>query len=201
MKKKSNLLTSLFLVTVFIIGFAGSAYANNEIAEDSSKVGIDMESLGFLERDRKGNLQITEKYITEVKKNLEKEGIEADILIRGNSIEIIEKDQNVTLNETQHLYAKSGGVTKIQWISKNKFKLYLNNRLCNKIVGGASIGAAISALVPDPVASKIITAGLGTVSGLIQVNNKGRGVIVSGVVNGYHIPNLPPFVFYWIKSQ
>lgn len=201
MKKKSNLLMSLFLVAVFIIGFAGSAYANNEIAEESSNVGIDMESLGFLERDRKGNLQITEKYITEVKKNLENEGIEADIHIRGNSIEIIEKDQNVTFKNTQHLYAKSGGVTKIQWISKNKFKLYLNNKLCNKIMGGASIGAAISVLVPDPAASQIIAAGLLAASGLIQMNNNGRGVIVSGVVNGYHIPKVPPFVVYWIKPQ
>lgn len=201
MKKKSNLLMSLFLVAVFIIGFAGSAYANNEIAEESSKVGIDMESLGFLEIDRKGNVQITEKYLNEVKKNLENEGIEADIFIQGNSIEIIEKDQNVTLKNTQHLYAKSGGVTKIQWISKNKFKLYLNNKLCNKIMGGASIGAAISVLVPDPGVSQIIGAGLLAASGLIQANNNGRGVIVSGVVNGYHIPNVPPIVFYWIKSQ
>ena len=118
MNRKLNLLMSLLLVVVFVVGFAGSVYANNEIVEESSKVGIDMESLGFLEIDRKGNVQITEKYLNEVKKNLENEGIEADIFIQGNSIEIIEKDQNVTLKNTQHLYAKSGGVTKIQWISK-----------------------------------------------------------------------------------
>lgn len=90
---------------------------------------------------------------------------------------------------------------KYNGFQKNKFKLYLNNKLCNKIAGGASIGVAISALVPDPGVTKIIAAGLGTVAGLIQMNNNGRGVIVSGVVNGYHIPKVPPFVVYWIKSQ
>ena len=69
--------------------------------------------------------------------------------------------------------------------------------LSTKVAAGAGIGASLSAWIPDPTVTKIVATALGVSAGLIAFNNKGKGVVISGIFT----LSPPLATFYWIKSQ
>lgn len=67
-----------------------------------------------------------------------------------------------------------------------------------KVAAGVGNGAALSVWIPEPLVSKIIASALGVSAGLIEYNNEGNGVIISGI---YTFTPYQLATFYWIKSQ
>jgi len=190
-------IVSLVLVLVLSFSMSLVVFANHDLTQQSkvSHNNIMAES-GYLEKDTEGNIVITEKYVDYIKNNLKKNGIKADVIVEGNTITTIEKDSNLKMESSSS--SRSGGVTKVEWLSFNRFKIYLDNELSNKVAAGVGIGAALSVWIPEPLVSKIIASALGVSAGLIAYNNEGNGVIISGI---YTFTPYPLATFYWIKSQ
>jgi len=190
-------IVSLVLVLVLSFSMSLVVFANHDLTQQSkvSHNNIMAES-GYLEKDTEGNIVITEKYVDYIKNNLKKNGIKADVIVEGNTITTIEKDSNLKMESSRS--SRSGGVTKVEWLSFNRFKIYLDNELSNKVAAGVGIGAALSVWIPEPLVSKIIASALGVSAGLIAYNNEGNGVIISGI---YTLTPYPLATFYWIKSQ
>ena len=126
---------------------------------------------------------ITEKYKQEVLANTDTDLY--NVIFTENSITIAPK----------YSFRDFSGYTKIVYTWKG-YDIYLDSTTANRIAAGLGGGAALAALIPEPGASKIVAAALGTVAAVIAYNNAaGRGVIIAFV--GL-FPNATP---HWITSQ
>ena len=139
---------------------------------------------GYLDVDPDAKkVTITEKYKQEVLANTDTDLY--NVIFTENSITIAPK----------YSFRDFSGYTKIVYTWKG-YDIYLDSTTANRIVAGLGGGAALAALIPEPGASKIVAAALGTVAAIIAYNNAaGRGVIIAFV--GV-FPNGTP---HWITSQ
>ena len=139
---------------------------------------------GYLDVDPDAKkVTITEKYKQEVLANTDTDLY--NVIFTKNSITIAPK----------YSFRDFSGYTKIVYTWKG-YDIYLDSTTANRIVAGLGGGAALAALIPEPGASKIVAAALGTVAAIIAYNNAaGRGVIIAFV--GV-FPNGTP---HWITSQ
>lgn len=139
---------------------------------------------GYLDVDPDAKkVTITEKYKQEVLANTDTDLY--NVIFTENSITIAPK----------YSFRDFSGYTKIVYTWKG-YDLYLDSTTANRIAAGLGGGAALAALIPEPGASKIVAAALGTVAAVIAYNNAaGRGVIIAFV--GL-FPNATP---HWITSQ
>ncbi|HGQ9374606.1 ABC transporter ATP-binding protein [Streptococcus pseudopneumoniae] len=139
---------------------------------------------GYLDVDSDAKkVTITEKYKQEILANTDTDLY--NVIFTENSITIVPK----------YSFRSFSGYNKIVYTWKG-YDLYLDSTTANKIVAGLGGGAALAALIPEPGASKIVAAALGTVAAVIAYNNAaGRGVIIAFV--GL-FPNATP---HWITSQ
>lgn len=139
---------------------------------------------GYLDVDPDAKkVTITEKYKQEVLANTDTDLY--NVIFTENSITIVPK----------YSFRDFSGYTKIVYTWKG-YDIYLDSTTANRIAAGLGGGAALAALIPEPGASKIVAAALGTVASLILYNNAaGRGVIIAFV--GV-FPNATP---HWITSQ
>lgn len=139
---------------------------------------------GYLDVDPDAKkVTITEKYKQEVLANTDTDLY--NVIFTENSITIAPK----------YSFRDFSGYTKIVYTWKG-YDIYLDSTTANRIAAGLGGGAALAALIPEPAASKIVAAALGTVAAIIAYNNAaGRGVIIAFV--GV-FPNATP---HWITSQ
>ena len=139
---------------------------------------------GYLDVDPDAKkVTITEKYKQEVLANTDTDLY--NVIFTENSITIAPK----------YSFRDFSGYTKIVFTWKG-YDIYLDSKAANRIAAGLGGGAALAALIPEPGASKIVAAALGTVAAIIAYNNAaGRGVIIAFV--GV-FPNATP---HWITSQ
>lgn len=139
---------------------------------------------GYLDVDPDAKkVTITEKYKQEVLANTDTDLY--NVIFTENSITIVPK----------YSFRDFSGYTKIVYTWKG-YDIYLDSTTANRIAAGLGGGAALAALIPEPGASKIVAAALGTVAAVIAYNNAaGRGVIIAFV--GL-FPNATP---HWITSQ
>lgn len=139
---------------------------------------------GYLDVDPDAKkVTITEKYKQEVLANTDTDLY--NVVFTENSITIVPK----------YSFRDFSGYTKIVYTWKG-YDIYLDSTTANRIAAGLGGGAALAALIPEPGASKIVAAALGTVAAIIAYNNAaGRGVIIAFV--GV-FPNATP---HWITSQ
>ena len=139
---------------------------------------------GYLDVDPDAKkVTITEKYKQEVLANTDTDLY--NVIFTENSITIAPK----------YSFRDFSGYTKIVYTWKG-YDIYLDSTTANRIAAGLGGGATLAALIPEPGASKIVAAALGTVAAVIAYNNAaGRGVIIAFV--GL-FPNATP---HWITSQ
>ena len=139
---------------------------------------------GYLDVDPDAKkVTITEKNKQEVLANTDTDLY--NVIFTENSITIAPK----------YSFRDFSGYTKIVYTWKG-YDIYLDSTTANRIAAGLGGGAALAALIPEPGASKIVAAALGTVAAVIAYNNAaGRGVIIAFV--GL-FPNATP---HWITSQ
>ena len=139
---------------------------------------------GYLDVDPDAKkVTITEKYKQEVLANTDTDLY--NVIFTENSITIAPK----------YSFRDFSGYTKIVYTWKG-YDIYLDSTTANRIAAGLGGGAALAALIPEPGASKIVAAALGTVAAVIAYNTAaGRGVIIAFV--GL-FPNATP---HWITSQ
>jgi hypothetical secreted protein len=205
MKKLSKIFTSVLMVLVMLFSFSFSAFAieNKSDTNDQLMVTSDdnyslasenyeMVTSGYLELNSDGSVRITDKYVDYVQKKMEERGVSVSVLADGDTITIVEN------TPAMFMRSSNSGVTKVKWLSFDRFEIYLDNNLSNKVVAGTGIGVALSTWIPEPVVSKIVSTALGVSAGLIAFNNQGRGVIISGI---YTLVPQPLATFYWIKPQ
>lgn len=205
MKKLSKIFTSVLMVLVMLFSFSFSAFAieNKSDTNDQLMVTSDdnyslasenyeMVTSGYLELNSDGSVRITDKYVDYVQEKMEERGVSVSVLADGDTITIVEN------TPAMFMRSSNSGVTKVKWLSFDRFEIYLDNNLSNKVVAGTGIGVALSTWIPEPVVSKIVSTALGVSAGLIAFNNQGRGVIISGI---YTLVPQPLATFYWIKPQ
>jgi len=205
MKKLSKIFTSVLMVLVMLFSFSFSAFAieNKSDTNDQLMVASDdnynlapknyeMVTSGYLELNSDGSVRITDKYVDYVQKKMEERGVSVSILADGDTITIIENTPSMFMRSS------NSGVTKVKWLSFDRFEIYLDNNLSNKVVAGTGIGVALSTWIPEPLVSKIVATALGVSAGLITFNNEGRGVVISGI---YTLVPQTLATFYWIKPQ
>ena len=205
MKKLSKIFTSVLMVLVMLFSFSFSAFAieNKSDTNDQLMVTSDdnyslasenyeMVTSGYLELNSDGSVRITDKYVDYVQKKMEERGVSVSVLADGDTITIVEN------TPAMFMRSSNSSVTKVKWLSFDRFEIYLDNNLSNKVVAGTGIGVALSTWIPEPVVSKIVSTALGVSAGLIAFNNQGRGVIISGI---YTLVPQPLATFYWIKPQ
>lgn len=205
MKKLSKIFTSVLMVLVMLFSFSFSAFAieNKSDTNDQLMVTSDdnyslasenyeMVTSRYLELNSDGSVRITDKYVDYVQKKMEERGVSVSVLADGDTITIVEN------TPAMFMRSSNSGVTKVKWLSFDRFEIYLDNNLSNKVVAGTGIGVALSTWIPEPVVSKIVSTALGVSAGLIAFNNQGRGVIISGI---YTLVPQPLATFYWIKPQ
>jgi len=205
MKKLSKIFTSVLMVLVMLFSFSFSAFAieNKSDTNDQLMVASDdnynlapknheMVTSGYLELNSDGSVRITDKYVDYVQKKMEERGVSASVLADDDTITIVENTPAMFMRSSNSV------VTKVKWLSFDRFEIYLDNNLSNKVVAGTSIGVALSTWIPEPLVSKIVSTALGVSAGLIAFNNQGRGVIISGI---YTLVPQPLATFYWIKPQ
>lgn len=199
MKHLSKKLTSLLLALTMMFSLSSTAFAAENTVETNNEQNsltpenYEMVSSGYLKVKSDGSISITDKYINYVEDKLSETGTNATVSATDNTITIIEHSSPSTRSAKR----ASSGVTKIEWLSFNRFKIYLDNNLSTKVAAGAGIGASLSAWIPDPTVTKIVATALGVSAGLIAFNNKGKGVVISGIFT----LSPPLATFYWIKSQ
>jgi hypothetical protein len=163
---------------------------NSNTPEDSVMV-----SSGYLKVNADGSVIITDKYIQHVEAKLSEAGINATVSATDNTI-TIQHFCPTKLGNVASASASSG-VTKIEWLSFFRFKIYLDNDLSHKVSNSISMCGALSPWIPDPTITKIVGSALVVASGLIKINNNGKGVIISGIFSFQ-----PPIAtFYWIQPQ
>lgn len=202
MKHLSKKLTSLLLALTMMFSLSSTAFAAENTVETNNEQNsltpenYEMVSSGYLKVNSDGSISITDKYINYVEDKLSETGTNATVSATDNTITIIEHSSPSTRSAKRAKRASSG-VTKIEWLSFNRFKIYLDNNLSTKVAAGAGIGASLSAWIPDPTVTKIVATALGVSAGLIAFNNKGKGVVISGIFT----LSPPLATFYWIKSQ
>ena len=205
MKKLSKIFTSVLMVLVMLFSFSFSAFAieNKSDTNDQLMVTSDdnyslasenyeMVTSGYLELNSDGSVRITDKYVDYVQKKMEERGVSVSVLADSDTITIVEN------TPAMFMRSSNSGVTKVKWLSFDRFEIYLDNNLSNKVVAGTGIGVALSTWIPEPLVSKIVSTALGVSAGLIAFNNQGRGVIISGI---YTLVPQPLATFYWIKPQ
>ncbi|WP_195184394.1 ABC transporter ATP-binding protein [Streptococcus infantis] len=188
--------SALLGVCIVSLGVIAPALGANPVVADSvtettvqgnlNKIDV-IETLsdnGYLDVDPDAKkVTITEKYKQEILANTDTDLY--NVIFTENSITIVPK----------YSFRSFSGYNKIVFTWKG-YDLYLDSTTANQIVAGISEGTVLAALIPDPTASKIVVASLGTVAALITYNNAaGRGVIVAFV--GL-FPNGTP---HWITSQ
>lgn len=200
MKHFSKKLMSFVLALTMMFSLSATVFAAENTVEANDEQNsmlpddYEMVSSGYLKMNSDGSVSITDKYINYVENKLSEAGTNATVSATGNTITIVE---NSSVSGSRRAKRASGGVTKVEWLSFNRFKIYLNNNLSTKVAAGAGIGASLSAWIPDPTVTKIVATALGVSAGLIAYNNKGKGVVISGI---YSLTP-PRATFYWIKSQ
>jgi hypothetical protein len=153
--------------------------------DDSSQMNIlnKMEEAGYLVVDNVNEtITITEKYKQYVLENLSSD---QDAIFTENSVTIVPKIQT----------RANKGVNKFVWTWKG-FDIYIDNNICNMVVQGTPVAAALAAFIPDPTVTKVVAVALAAAAGLIGYNNHGRGVIIAFA----WIPGKTP-VPHWISSQ
>mgnify|MGYP000846502191 FL=1 len=188
--------SALLGVCVVSLGVIAPVLGTNPVVADSvtettvqgnlNKIDV-VETLsdnGYLDVDPDAKkVTITEKYKQEVLANTDTDLY--NVIFTENSITIAPK----------YSFRDFSGYTKIVYTWKG-YDIYLDSTTANRIVAGLGGGAALAALIPEPGASKIVAAALGTVAAIIAYNNAaGRGVIIAFV--GV-FPNGTP---HWITSQ
>lgn len=204
MKKFSKVFASVLMVLTVVSVFSVPVFAFEENAADINKsiesnhenhsVNPDtfgMVSSGYLEVNSDGSVRVTDKYVDYVQKNLAESGVDATVLADDNSITIVEN------NPVSYRSDGNGGVTKIQWLSSTRFEIYLDSELSSNVADGLSIAGLLSPFIPEKRVAVVIGAALGVSSKLVSLNNKGNGVVASGML----IPTPPGVIFYWIKPQ
>ena len=205
MKNFFKKITSFLFATTIVFTTTFSTYAAKNDAvvntvSDSlikeistlSKSNYGMVSSGYLRVNPNGNIEITDKYTKYVNNKIKEIGLNATVSSDGDTMNIVEKSPMLYARNTKN------GVTKIKWRSLNSFDIYLDNNMCRKLMAGYSFAGLISIWFPDPAVSKIIASSLAVSAGLITYNNRGRGVIISGMLN--FTPRIS-VRFYWIRSQ
>lgn len=199
MKKINKKLIGILLILTIMLNLSSTVFANSNkyIDKENDINGIQYEnsnmlSLGYLKQNENGSVNITEEYVEYVKSKLKENNINASVIANNNSITIIENTNTMLRSST------SGGVTKIEWLSFNRFKIYLDNSICRTISTGGSIVGPLAFLIPDPSISKVVGAAASVAAALITANNEGNGVIISGI---YVTFPAPLATFYWIKPQ
>ena len=188
--------SALLGACIVSLGFIAPVLGANPVVADSvtettvqgnlNKIDV-VETLsdnGYLDVDPDAKkVTITEKYKQEVLANTDTDLY--NVIFTENSITIAPK----------YSFRDFSGYTKIVYTWKG-YDIYLDSTTANKIAAGLGGGAALAALIPEPGASKIVAAALGTVAAIIAYNNAaGRGVIIAFV--GV-FPNATP---HWITSQ
>lgn len=197
-------LLSFSLLMLLVLGINANVFAMEETSYSAKDYTVDvpeeyaMVNSGYLELNSDGSVTITDKYKDYVKEKLEENGLNAEVTVNDNSITITENANQISPNTSNiQATASGGGVTKVVWQTYNRFKIYLNNQVSNKVANGVGIVAVLAVWIPDPLVSKIIGTAIGASAGLVAYNNNGNGVIISGI---YWLS--PPVVtFYWIKPQ
>ena len=205
MKKLTKFFTSVLMVLVMLFSFSFSAFAMENKSDNNDQLMVasddnynlvpenyEMVTSGYLELNSDGSVRITDKYVDSVQKKMEERGVSVSVLADGDTITIVEN------TPAMFMRSSNSGVTKVKWLSFDRFEIYLDNNLSNKVVAGTGIGVALSTWIPEPVVSKIVSTALGVSAGLIAFNNQGRGVIISGI---YTLVPQPLATFYWIKPQ
>ena len=205
MKKLSKIFTSVLMVLVMLFSFSFSAFAieNKSDTNDQLMVTSDdnyslasenyeMVTSGYLELNSDGSVRITDKYVDYVQKKMEERGVSVSVLADSDTITIVEN------TPAMFMRSSNSGVTKVKWLSFDRFEIYLDNNLSNKVVAGTGIGVALSTWIPEPLVSKIVATALGVSAELIALKNEGRGVIIRGI---YTLVPQPLATFYWIKPQ
>ena len=165
---------------------AADSVTETTVQENLNKIDV-IETLsdnGYLDVDPDAKkVTITEKYKQEILANTDTDLY--NVIFTENSITIVPK----------YSFRSFSGYNKIVYTWKG-YDVYLDSTTANRIVAGLGGGATLAALIPEPGASKIVAAALGTVAAVISYNNAaGRGVIVAFV--GL-FPNGTP---HWITSQ
>lgn len=188
--------SALLGVCIVSLGVIAPVLGANPVVDDSvtettvqgnlNKIDV-VETLsdnGYLDVDPDAKkVTITEKYKQEVLANTDTDLY--NVIFTENSITIVPK----------YSFRDFSGYTKIVYTWKG-YDIYLDSTTANRIAAGLGGGAALAALIPEPGASKIVAAALGTVAAIIAYNNAaGRGVIIAFV--GV-FPNATP---HWITSQ
>lgn len=188
--------SALLGVCVVSLGIVSPVLGANPVVADSVTETTVQENLnkidaietlsdnGYLDVDPDTKkVTITEKYKQEVLANTDTDLYH--VIFTENSITIVPK----------YSFRSFSGYNKIVFTWKG-YDLYLDSTTANQIAAGFAGGSALAGLIPEPTASKIIAASLGSVASLILYNNAaGRGVIVAFV--GIY-PNGTP---HWITSQ
>lgn len=193
MIKKMKVLTAslLVLLSLFTATLTTTVHASETEDTNIPKVTAEertvdiLEQEGYLEVDSLNqSISITDKYKQKVLENIDTNVY--NVNFTENSVEIAPKIQARSFS----------GVTKIVYTWKG-YDLYLSSGDANRVAAGLGIGATVAALIPEPVASKVVTVALGVAAGLIAYNNAdGRGVIIAFI--GAPGQNSAP---HWITSQ
>ena len=205
MKKLSKIFTSVLMVLVMLFSFSFSAFAMENKSDNNDQLMVasddnynlvpenyEMVTSGYLELNSDGSVRITDKYVDYVQKKMEERGVSVSVLADGDTITIVEN------TPAMFMRSSNSGVTKVKWLSFDRFEIYLDNNLSNKVVAGTGIGVALSTWIPEPLVSKIVATALGVSAELIALKNEGRGVIIRGI---YTLVPQPLATFYWIKPQ
>lgn len=147
---------------------------------------------GYLSTDKDCNISITSKYIEEISNQCNSDQF---VVANNNELSIINVES--ALKDMQKASA-SGGVTKIVWTWYG-CELYLNDDLCNDVVGGTSIATLLGLVIPDPVVCKAIAIACALSGGLISINNNGNGVRIKMYI--IYLPLPPKITPFWFAPQ
>lgn len=162
MKKLSKIFTSVLMVLVMLFSFSFSAFAMENKSDTNDQLMVEsddnynlapenyeMVTSGYLELNSDGSVRITDKYVDYVQKKMEERGVSDSVLADGDTITIVEN------TPAMFMRSSNSGVTKVKWLSFNRFEIYLDNNLSNKVVAGTGIGAALSTWIPDRLFLKL----------------------------------------------
>lgn len=146
---------------------------------------------GYLEVDSSGNLEVTPKWIDEIKANLVIQNRDKDYDVYADGAAIVLVDKNVPTNP------KPDGVTKIVNTWKG-FDLYLKHSHCENVTDAQQMVTVFAPFLGAPLGT-ILAAICGAQVILIQRSDKGQGVIIAFI--GTLGINKPLPIPHWIASQ
>lgn len=123
-----------------------------------------------------------------ITENYKKEILEQTDLARYN-VTFIENSVTVTPKFQTRSFTGVNNIVFLGW----GFDIYLNSTNANKLAAGYGLATVIPGLAPEPVVSKILSAGFSLGGAAVSWHNAaGRGVILTASLTGGIL---------WIRSQ